>query len=188
MMHKNLLPLFLLVLLFLAPLASAEDSLKVVYPNGGEEFNFGEQIQIRWDAIPADKKVDLFFSKDGGNAWQNIVNGVNSSPYLWNVPSFNAYDECLVKVEGEKNSGSNGVVVDSLLMHTRVNMLGSGAPFFSLSKSGKYLAVASYYQNNLLFLYDLEKKISFKYEMPFDAGLAIPYRTGSFNRKNENIL
>ncbi len=72
----------------------------VLYPNGGESFEFGDPIVIRWTASPGIAAVNVLFSSDGGAGWDTVALGVDASSgeYSWTAPSVGS-DECLVKVE-----------------------------------------------------------------------------------------
>lgn len=60
------------------------------YPVGGESFQPGEAVLIRWEIeIPHDQKDwDLYFSTDGGSNWQTIIEDlpVVDTSYMWIVP------------------------------------------------------------------------------------------------------
>ncbi len=62
--------------------------LKVVSPNGGEDFKVGSTQNIAWSSGSNISNVKLeYYTPQTG--WENIVSSVaaNSSPYLWTVPN-----------------------------------------------------------------------------------------------------
>ena len=74
--------------------------ITVNYPNGGESFMFGDPINIQWTASPSIPNVSIFYSSDGGTAWNPVASGVVSSgggSYLWTAPSFES-SQYLVKI------------------------------------------------------------------------------------------
>lgn len=64
----------------------------VTAPNGGEVFQPGQPVLIRWDSFDADGSVlrhDVRFSADGGLTFSNIVTGLfgEVQSYSWTVPA-----------------------------------------------------------------------------------------------------
>lgn len=67
-------------------------SVVVTAPNGGEVFQPGQSVLIRWDSFDADGTVlrhDVRFSADGGLTFSNVVTGLfgDVQSYAWTVPS-----------------------------------------------------------------------------------------------------
>lgn len=79
-------------------------------PIGGETWFAGTTKQIKWVARTNTGTVDIDFSSDGGNTWQNIVSGVhNSGTYNWtNLPYMDS-PNCFIRVthstSGHSDSG-----------------------------------------------------------------------------------
>ncbi|TES91595.1 MAG: T9SS type A sorting domain-containing protein [Candidatus Cloacimonadota bacterium] len=74
--------------------------IAVVYPNGGEIFNFGETDTIQWLATDEDTVVwvNIYFSSDGGNSYGLISDfEKNDSAYEWTIPNVKS-DSCLIKI------------------------------------------------------------------------------------------
>jgi len=67
-------------------------SVLVTAPNGGEVFQPGQAVQIRWDSFDADNGVlrhDVRFSADGGLTFSNIATGLfgEVQSFSWTVPA-----------------------------------------------------------------------------------------------------
>jgi hypothetical protein len=61
---------------------------KVTYPNAGETFAPGEEIQISWEA-PTDYLADcygVYYTEDDGETWNTIAEGVEALSYSWVAP------------------------------------------------------------------------------------------------------
>ena len=79
----------LFLFLFHSPL-TAQRSLTLIYPNGGETFTGDETIEVRWTAtgFDADERVELEYSLDGGGQWRNIDKATAGAGRIaWQVPN-----------------------------------------------------------------------------------------------------
>jgi hypothetical protein len=75
-------------------------NISVVYPNGGESFNYGDTVTIRWEAEDEDTVVwvNIYFSSDGGNSYGLVSDfEKNDSTYEWTIPDVKS-DSCLIKI------------------------------------------------------------------------------------------
>lgn len=65
------------------------DSVEVLFPNGAEQFVFGQNVPIRWAAKGCFTSVLIEYSTNNGISWETIVPRVsaNSGQFLWTVPS-----------------------------------------------------------------------------------------------------
>ncbi len=104
----------------------ADDSLRVVHPNGSEIFNFGDNINIQWEGVPQDQPVDIYFSRDDGGNWRQIVAGAKGHSYIWyDVPNI-IRKNCRIKVktstepqiEWQKCFGGSGYDVSESIQQT----------------------------------------------------------------------
>jgi hypothetical protein len=79
--------------------------LKLIEPNGGEEFIVGCDSLIKWQGLlPADT-VTLSYSIDKGKNWNLISDTAHNHIYKWkNIPN-PASNKCLMKVEKYFNEG-----------------------------------------------------------------------------------
>ena len=84
------------------------DSIKVVLPNGGEQWRPGETHTIFWisSGIAA---VNITYSTDNGASWTPLASDIPSNGYYqWTVPG-SISDQCLIKVEDASLSGISDV-------------------------------------------------------------------------------
>ena len=69
-------------------IATANDTLLVVSPNGREQLVTGQQFPIVWQASNTIPLIDIEFSSDSGVTWSSVVNNTsNCGFYLWTVPT-----------------------------------------------------------------------------------------------------
>ena len=76
-------------------------SVTLIYPNGGEWLQAGNEIQINWSATDniGVTKIDLWISSDGGETFKLIASDLeNSPPYNWLIPDSVVSGACKVKV------------------------------------------------------------------------------------------
>jgi len=77
------------------------EAVKVLRPNGGENFSGGSQEIIRWQTFypPRCDSLSIFFSSDNGRTYETIATGIpgTDTSYLWTVPNISS-DSCKVKV------------------------------------------------------------------------------------------
>ncbi|MDR9398061.1 MAG: S8 family serine peptidase [Salibacter sp.] len=75
------------------------DSIKIIYPHGGEQLVPGENRRIRWDAYDSTGTFNIEFSSDSGVSWQQIASGIpgSSRSFTWTIPN-NISGDCIVKV------------------------------------------------------------------------------------------
>lgn len=72
-------------------LDSQYPGVEVVYPNGGEVFQVGDQMNIQWTAEDSSfgaSPVSIYFSADSGATFETIFTDIsNVSPNAWQVPN-----------------------------------------------------------------------------------------------------
>ena len=75
------------------------DSIKVIYPSGGESLVPKENRRIRWDAYDTAGTFDIQYSLDSGNTWRMIAAGLAGKlrSYNWSIPD-SVSGNCFVKV------------------------------------------------------------------------------------------
>ncbi len=80
--------------------AGAFEVVTVVYPNGGESFEYDDPINIQWFASEAIIDVDIFFSSNGGGSWTPVTSGypADAGNYPWFAPHIESA-LCLIKIE-----------------------------------------------------------------------------------------
>ncbi len=73
-------------------------TIRLIFPNGSEEFLAGTDSLIRWTGVSPLDTVRLEFSIDSGRTWQTITNEATGLVYKWeqipNLPS----NRCLMRV------------------------------------------------------------------------------------------
>ncbi|HYM20162.1 MAG TPA: SBBP repeat-containing protein [Candidatus Kapabacteria bacterium] len=94
-------------LLCAAQIASAQDSLKIISPDGGEKFFTGNDTVITWTGIPLTDTVKLEYSIDAGTTWILITDTATGGRYPWQVPG-TVSGKCLIKVEQDSKSVGQG--------------------------------------------------------------------------------
>lgn len=73
------------------------NSIKVEFPNGGEEFQSGSSNTISWSGVLPDDEVQVDFSYDKGLNWRNLTGDAINFFYRIDYPNIES-DECLVRV------------------------------------------------------------------------------------------
>ncbi len=164
------------------------EELTIVYPNGGENFNKGEVIPIRWCGISKEEEVNLMYSSNGGNTWGKIAEKVKGHIYNWIVPTDSLKTENLFKVEYDSGEGGNSSVLDTQKIFTSsYNNLYS----FNISKSEKYLAATSLGggagKNDIIIIDLLNEKMK-KINIPTSAGKNYLYNSVYFSDEDDNII
>ncbi len=70
-----------------------ESTLKLTYPNGGETFVAGSDINITWEGVFTNETVKLEYSTDHGVSWNLITENASGLKYKWeNIPFWHNTD------------------------------------------------------------------------------------------------
>ncbi|MCB9346128.1 MAG: M4 family metallopeptidase [Lewinellaceae bacterium] len=78
-------------------------TLLLATPNGGEAFQHGERVPVRWDAEGNIDLLKLQYSINGGTSWVNIADSVeNTGMYEWTIPNAHSY-QCRVRILARDN-------------------------------------------------------------------------------------
>lgn len=120
-----------IITIFFLSASVANGHVGLAYPNGGETFNAGDLINIKWFIIidHGDCDWDLYFSSDGGSTWAAIENNISKAQleYEWTVPG-NLTDQAKVRIVQDNvvsaqydavsgnfaiNSSTTGIVSDN---------------------------------------------------------------------------
>ncbi len=72
-------------------------TIKLIEPNGGQEFVAGVDTVITWDGVAPDEMVKLEYSTNSGVDWLPIANNASGYSYYWKVPKTPS-KFCLVRV------------------------------------------------------------------------------------------
>jgi len=77
------------------------EAVKLLRPNGGENFLGNSQELIKWQKFypPRCDSLSLFFSQDNGRNYEIIATGIpgTETSYLWRVPNISS-DSCKIKI------------------------------------------------------------------------------------------
>jgi hypothetical protein len=75
------------------------NSVRLIYPVGGESLSPGETVRIAWDAFGPASAFSLHYSTDGGTSWIAINTNIAAGTqfFNWSVPAV-ATDNALVRV------------------------------------------------------------------------------------------
>ncbi len=74
------------------------NTLNIVFPNGGEKFYCGIDTNVSWLGVTSLDSIILNFSSDNGKNWQQILDSNSRSEYLWSVPRIIS-DSCLINIK-----------------------------------------------------------------------------------------
>lgn len=74
------------------------NSLRLIQPNGGENYYVGSTQSIKWDDTRIDSKYKIDYSTDAGFEWKPIVNEYNGKDIDWEKIPDEVTDEALMKV------------------------------------------------------------------------------------------
>ena len=86
--------------------------IRIISPNGGEEWPVGSTQKIRWESQNAGAYVKIEYSTDGGTTWKTIVETTeNDGPYTWTIPDTRS-THCRVRITS-KNFPSVQDISDS---------------------------------------------------------------------------
>ncbi|CAG1770816.1 partial Gingipain R2, partial [uncultured bacterium] len=85
---------------------SADASLSVIAPNGGEILAAGSAYTIRWTAPQDMMKFTLKYSLNNGNSWKKIAKNAEGTSYEWKIPVLKKdKKKCLIRVIGYDEFG-----------------------------------------------------------------------------------
>ena len=104
--------------------------VKVLSPNGGEEFEVGDTCNITWFAAGNGgiDSVSILYSIDAGLSWDTIATGEpNDSLYEWIIPSTPS-ESCLVKILAYDPGLNMGEDESDSLFRIRTSGVGGSAP------------------------------------------------------------
>ncbi len=87
---------------------TAAPEILVVSPNGGEDYQGGEEIEVTWTSTNIEN-VKIEYSNNNGTDWENVIFFTSSDgSYMWTLPSDVTSSECLVRISDLQN----GSIVD----------------------------------------------------------------------------
>ncbi|MFN4854531.1 MAG: PKD domain-containing protein [Bacteroidota bacterium] len=85
-------------------IVTASPSINLQYPDGGQSFVPGQNVEILWQSSNINN-LKLYYSTDAGNTWSLIASNVNANDgfYIWTVPNVSS-TQCRVKVTDGNNA------------------------------------------------------------------------------------
>jgi uncharacterized repeat protein (TIGR03803 family) len=84
--------------------------LTVMSPNGGENWNSGDDHDITWTSAGAIANVNIEYSINNGSTWASMATSTaNDGVYAWTVPAITPSTYCLVRVNDAANAATNDV-------------------------------------------------------------------------------
>lgn len=86
-----------------------KEEIKILAPNGGENWLVGKQYEIKWDPATV-ANIRIEYSVDNGSTWATIVENIASVPssYNWN-PNNPTSKNCLVRIFDAGNAAIYGI-------------------------------------------------------------------------------
>ncbi|MEW6364474.1 MAG: RHS repeat-associated core domain-containing protein, partial [Acidobacteriota bacterium] len=104
-------------------------SVKVLYPNGGEQLMVGKTVKLEWETRGAVPEVRLELSRNRGTTWE-LIDGrtkvPNDGKYAWTVKGTKTSNNCLFRVsdlDGKPTDTS-----DNLFAIRTVSTAGAAGP------------------------------------------------------------
>ncbi|MFN3194549.1 MAG: choice-of-anchor D domain-containing protein [Chlorobiota bacterium] len=129
-------------------------NLRVEYPNGGEEFNQGESVNIRWSGVLDQQEIILEYSDDNGTNWNLITDSATNKQHTWFAPNIESNNMLM------KASIPNGDISFSGIDYLSSASNSSDIIQVDLSRD-KSLAALSY-ENGGIILWDLVNKEQYR--------------------------
>ncbi len=73
-------------------------SITVTYPNGGEQFEGGTKITIKWSSTGSISNVNIYLTTNNSSSWNALATGTsNTGTYDWTVWDINAIT-CKIRI------------------------------------------------------------------------------------------
>lgn len=104
---------------------SREQSLFLLSPEGGENWEAGAKCTILWQSSGIDS-VNIYFSSDAGSNWNLIaVDKVNSGSYEWNPVTAEATGKAKIKIADAKDNypADESSAVFNILPEPKINII-----------------------------------------------------------------
>jgi hypothetical protein len=99
--------LTIVIFVFTAALPIFAQTITVLVPNGGENWEVGSTQTITWASGGTVGKVKIEYSTDNGGSWKNIKASTdNTGSYSWEIPN-EPSTSCLVKVSEKDGDPSD---------------------------------------------------------------------------------
>jgi len=100
------------------------DSIIVIFPNGGETLPVGYDYDIAWTSTKSISDVKLEYSTNGGTSWEIIEASIpNDSPYTWTVPD-DPSNDCLIHISDSIDEDPSDVSNGPFTIQSQQGLLG----------------------------------------------------------------
>ncbi len=121
MINKKMMYLITLMIVITLPLF-AQRSLRIISPNGGENWTVGDCDTIRWTWTGAVTRVKIDYSTNLGGTW-TIIDAATTcdSLYAWNVPNTPS-NQVLVKITDADSTPVTDVSDNSFNLNSIINV------------------------------------------------------------------
>ena len=97
---------------FFSIVSSDGEAMRIISPNGGEEYSAGDEVTIRWSA-PGNERVNLYYQLNPEGELVPITEGLpndedndGEDSYVWTAPDVNS-DTVLVIITGMVQEGND---------------------------------------------------------------------------------
>jgi uncharacterized protein (TIGR02145 family) len=98
----------------------ANNSLKLIHPNGGEEFLVGIDTVFTWEGVLPTDIVKLEYSTDAGNTWNLITDKASGLRYVWKEVPNTPSKKCLGRASmGGEEKSSCEIVIGSQIWYCK---------------------------------------------------------------------
>jgi len=80
-------------------------ALRIVSPNGGENFQVGDNVTIEWNSVASLNTVNLDYQIKGENSWRFIGQNIpaNQGSFVWNIPNTPS-DSILIRLSDQNDA------------------------------------------------------------------------------------
>ncbi|UCE05139.1 MAG: PD40 domain-containing protein, partial [bacterium] len=110
------------------------DSIIVIFPNGGETLPIGYEYNIAWTSTQSITDVKIEYSVDGGNNWSTIEASIpNDGSYTWTIPNTPSND-CLVRISDAVDDDPSDISNGSFIIQNAQEL--SGYDIYVISPTG----------------------------------------------------
>jgi WD40 repeat protein len=140
----------ILFLMIFAFYLSYSTELRIVSPNGGENFPKGGSIDIKWAGIPDTTVVSIEYSTNKGISWSIISDSAKGLKYTWNnIPNIES-NQCLLKIRELKVDFSHSYILEHTIQTYTKLMALKWSP-----AGDRLLAVNPKHENDSLWIWDV---------------------------------
>ena len=170
-----------------------KDEIAVTYPIGGESFDSGDGVVVRWDAFGDTGNFLLEYSGDNGQNWNTVNSGIpgNRRYYNWSAPN-SIGGSYLIRVSRDATSGQSdeafsvmnvpgGLSFDQSCPNSAVISWDAvdGAESYEIYKLGeKYMELAGSTTETTIELDDVNAELEYWFSLKaVGAGNAISQRS-----------